>query len=92
MTRKISIYTPGYYAEEINPVLYLLRGIDGDETEWQRFAKPNFVLDNLLADGKVTPMIVAMPNGRPGRMSAPGGTSMQRRRPSRSSKRICSRT
>ena len=45
-------------------MLYLLHGIGGDETEWQRFAKPNVLLDNLLAEGKVTPMIVVMPNGR----------------------------
>ena len=45
-------------------MLYLLHGIGGDETEWQRFAKPNLLLDNLLADGKAVPMIVVMPNGR----------------------------
>ena len=38
-------------------------GIGGDETEWQRFAKPNVLLDNLIADRKATPMIVVMPNG-----------------------------
>ena len=31
---------------------------------WQRGGKPNVILDNLLADGKVVPMIVVMPNGR----------------------------
>jgi enterochelin esterase-like enzyme len=45
-------------------VLYLLHGIGGDETEWQRFAKPDIQLDNLLADGKAVPMIIVMPNGR----------------------------
>jgi enterochelin esterase-like enzyme len=64
-TRKMQVYTPpGYSKEKKYPVLYLLHGIGGDETEWQRFAKPSIVLDNLLADGKVTPMIVVMPNGR----------------------------
>ena len=64
-TRKMQVYTPpGYSNEKKYPVLYLLHGIGGDETEWQRFAKPNVLLDNLLADGKVTPMIVVMPNGR----------------------------
>jgi enterochelin esterase-like enzyme len=41
-----------------------LHGIGGDETEWQRFARPNVILDNLIADGKAEPMIIAMPNGR----------------------------
>ena len=64
-TRKMQVYTPpGYSKEKKYPVLYLLHGIGGDETEWQRFARPNLVLDNLLAEGKVTPMIVVMPNGR----------------------------
>jgi len=64
-TRKMQVYTPpGYSEEKKYPVLYLLHGIGGDETEWQRFAKPNIMLDNLLAEGKATPMIVVMPNGR----------------------------
>jgi len=64
-TRKMQVYTPpGYSKEKKYPVLYLLHGIGGDETEWQRFCKPNILLDNLLAKGKITPMIVVMPNGR----------------------------
>jgi enterochelin esterase-like enzyme len=64
-TRKMQVYTPpGYTEKKRYPVLYLLHGIGGDETEWQRFARPNVVLDNLLAEGKITPMIVVMPNGR----------------------------
>ena len=64
-TRKMQVYTPpGYSTEKKYPVLYLLHGIGGDETEWQRFATPNVILDNLLAEGKVVPMIVVMPNGR----------------------------
>jgi len=64
-TRKMQVYTPpGYSKDEKYPVLYLLHGIGGDETEWQRFATPNILLDNLLADGKATPMIIVMPNGR----------------------------
>jgi len=64
-SRKMQVYTPpGYSKDTKYPVLYLLHGIGGDETEWQRFASPNLILDNLLAEGKVTPMIVVMPNGR----------------------------
>ncbi len=64
-TRKLNVYTPPGYTTDIKyPVLYLLHGIGGDETEWQRFASPNFMLDNLIADGKAVPMIVVMPNGR----------------------------
>jgi uncharacterized protein len=64
-TRKMQVYTPpGYSSEQKYPVLYLLHGIGGDETEWQRFASPNILLDNLIAEGKAVPMIVVMPNGR----------------------------
>ena len=63
--RKMQVYTPpGYSAERKYPVLYLLHGIGGDETEWQRFATPDVLLDNLLADQKAVPMIIVMPNGR----------------------------
>lgn len=63
--RKMQVYTPpGYSADKKYPVLYLLHGIGGDETEWVRFAHPENVLDNLIADGKAVPMIVVMPNGR----------------------------
>jgi enterochelin esterase-like enzyme len=64
-TRKMQVYTPpGYTKDKKYPVLYLLHGIGGDETEWRRFAKPGVLLDNLIADGKAEPMIIVMPNGR----------------------------
>ena len=63
--RKLNVYTPpGYSKEKKYPVLYLLHGIGGDETEWERFASPDILLDNLIADGKAQPMIIVMPNGR----------------------------
>ena len=63
--RKMSVYTPpGYSREKKYPVLYLLHGIGGDETEWRRFTQPEVLLDNLIADGKAVPMIIVMPNGR----------------------------
>ncbi len=73
-TRKMQVYTPpGYSPEKKYPVLYLLHGIGGDETEWQRFARPSLVLDNLLAEGKAEPMIVVMPNGRARQNDRPEG-------------------
>jgi len=63
--RKMQVYTPPGYSEETKyPVLYLLHGIGGDETEWQRFAQPEILLDRLIAEGKAVPMIIVMPNGR----------------------------
>ena len=86
----MQVYTPpGYSTAKKYPVLYLLHGIGGDETEWQRFASPNVMLDNLLADGKVVPMIVVMPNGRGRRTIAPKGMSTAPHRRLRFSSRIC---
>lgn len=63
--RKATTYTPpGYSKSKKYPVLYLLHGIGGDEKEWLNGGKPQLILDNLYAAGKLEPMIVVMPNGR----------------------------
>jgi enterochelin esterase-like enzyme len=62
-TRRAFIYTPPNY-ERTNgrlPVLYLLHGADGDETVWTQFGRANLILDNLIAEKKVAPMMVVMP-------------------------------
>ncbi len=88
--RKMKVYTPpGYSAEKKYPVLYLLHGIGGDETEWQRFCTPGVILDNLIADGKAVPMIVVMPNGRAQKNDRAEGNIYAAARPSRRSRRIC---
>jgi enterochelin esterase-like enzyme len=65
-TRKANVYLPPKYdAKKKYSVLYLLHGIGGDENEWYKDGgKPNIIMDNLYADGKVADMIVVMPNGR----------------------------
>jgi enterochelin esterase-like enzyme len=64
-TRKALVYTPpGYSKSKKYPVLYLLHGIGGDEKEWLKGGKPQVILDNLYAEGKLKPMLVVMPNGR----------------------------
>ncbi|WP_294201161.1 alpha/beta hydrolase-fold protein [uncultured Chryseobacterium sp.] len=65
VTRKALIYTPpGFKKGNKYPVLYLLHGIGGDEKEWYKNGTPQIILDNLYAQGKLTPMIVVLPNGR----------------------------
>ncbi len=72
--RRMQVYTPpGYSPDTKYPVLYLLHGIGGDETEWERAAKPSLLLDNLLAAGKAGPMILVMPNGRAQKNDRPEG-------------------
>jgi enterochelin esterase-like enzyme len=63
--RRAIIYTPPGYSENRQyPVLYLLHGIGGTETEWLDNGHPQVILDNLYAEDKLVPMIVVMPNGR----------------------------
>ena len=63
--RKAQVYLPpGYSTERRYPVLYLLHGIAGNQDEWRGYVHAAEILDSLLADGKGTPMIVVMPNGR----------------------------
>ena len=62
--RQVRVYTPpGYSANRKYPVLYLLHGIGGNDREWTEACHANHILDNLLAEGKVEPMIVVFPNG-----------------------------
>ena len=63
---EVVVYTPpGYdaHAAKPYPVLYLLHGWSGEAESWTRDQQANFILDNLLADGKVKPMVVVMPLG-----------------------------
>ncbi len=59
----MQVYTPpGYSAEKKYPQLYLLHGIGGNEKEeWTRQGVANVVLDNLIADKKIEPMVVVLP-------------------------------
>lgn len=60
------VYTPASYEthpERQYPVLYLQHGGGEDETGWIRQGKTNFILDNLIDEGKASEMIVVMANG-----------------------------
>lgn len=65
--RRAHIYTPPGYEEnrrERYPVLYLLHGSGDNDSHWSSgLGRANVVIDNLIAQGKVPPMIVVMPHG-----------------------------
>jgi len=74
MTRRMTVYTPFGYENttERFPVLYLLHGMGGDEEAWPTLGRAAQILDNLMAQGKIKPMIVVMPNGHVGNAAALG--------------------
>jgi len=63
--RWMQVYTPpGYSKDKKYPVLYLLHGIGGNEREeWAKGGVAHAILDNLIADRKIEPMILVLPNG-----------------------------
>jgi enterochelin esterase family protein len=64
--RDYYVYTPPGYdpkAKKTYPVLYLLHGFSDDASGWTAVGHANVIFDNLIAQGKVTPMIVVMPLG-----------------------------
>ena len=63
--KKCCVWTPPGYekSKKKYPVFYLLHGIGDDETGWKEKGSADNILDNMLAKGKMIPMIVVMPNG-----------------------------
>lgn len=60
------VYTPPMYQEDLSaryPVLYLQHGGSDNETAWVYQAKVNFIMDNLIAEGKAVPCLIVMNNG-----------------------------
>ena len=64
--RRAFVYTPAQYEKNTSeryPVLYLMHGGGEDETGWPNQGKVNFIMDNLISEGKAKPMIVVMDRG-----------------------------
>lgn len=63
--RRMHVYTPPGYekGKENYPVFYLLHGAGDDDSGWSTIGRAGFIFDNLIAAGKMKPMIVVMPNG-----------------------------
>jgi enterochelin esterase family protein len=61
--RDMMVYTPANYnPKKKYPVLYLMGG-SGDLTEtWVMHGRANWILDNIIAEGKAKEMIVVFPN------------------------------
>ncbi|WP_019986672.1 alpha/beta hydrolase-fold protein [Rudanella lutea] len=70
--REMYVYTPPGYDKSTDkyPVLYLLHGGGEDQRGWATQGRTDLILDNLIAEGKAKPMIIAMLDGN---MNMPGG-------------------
>lgn len=64
--KEMKIYLPPFYhknTSESYPVLYLQHGGGEDQNGWSRQGRTDIMIDNLIAQGKVKPMVIVMCDG-----------------------------
>lgn len=73
--RRLQVWTPAGYEKSSDklPVLYLVHGGGDTDVSWPGVGAAGLILDNLMAEGKMEPMVVVMPNGT---IEVPGGDMM----------------
>jgi enterochelin esterase family protein len=75
--REMYVYTPpGYDRTKKYPVLYLLGGSGELASTWWLDGRAPFIADNLIAEKKAVPMIIAMPNNQVVHRSDPKHTEL----------------
>lgn len=63
--RDLYVYTPpGYDRAKVYPVLYLVGGSGELPHNWIHDGRVNLIMDNLLAERKVEPMVIVIPNNQ----------------------------
>lgn len=67
--RLFSVYLPYDYdsSQRSYPVLYLLHGSGGDQSNWIEYGDVQRIADQAINTGKATPMIIVMPDATSGR-------------------------
>lgn len=73
--RQALVYLPPGYSDDADryPVLYLLHGAGGDERTWVDRQQANVILDNLIAEDNLDPLVVVMPYGYTSRLAVGEG-------------------
>ena len=64
--RRAFVYTPAEYEANCDkkyPILYLLHGSGENERGWSMQGRMSFIMDNLIAAKKASPMVIVMDNG-----------------------------
>jgi enterochelin esterase family protein len=77
-TRQALVYTPPDYdrdSEKRYPVLYLQHGSGESERSWTAQGRANYILDNLIAEGKAAEMILVMEQGYATKAGSPPGSA-----------------
>jgi enterochelin esterase-like enzyme len=75
--REMYVYTPPNYDRSRRyPVLYLLGGSGELASTWNIDGRAGFIADNLIAEGKALPMLIAMPNNQVVHRSDPKHTEL----------------
>jgi enterochelin esterase family protein len=67
-SRPVMIYTPPGYESSTDTkyaVVLLLHGYGDDETAWTDVGRAHLITDNLIAAGRIEPVIIVMPYGHP---------------------------
>ena len=83
--RRLHVYTPPDYEQSSAryPVVYLLHGAGGDDSVWVGLGHMNLILDNLIAQGRIAPLVVVMPFGyasRPTPLNPSAAMSLEKQR------------
>jgi len=76
--RRAHVYTPPDYDKSpatSYPVLYLQHGAGENERSWVEQGRAGFILDNLIAAEKASPMILVADTGYAAFANAPAGTN-----------------
>ena len=62
---KYSVYLPPNFdnSDQNYPVVYLLNGFTGDETDWVRKGLVGNIANELIRGNKIVPMVIIMPDG-----------------------------
>jgi len=75
--RELYVYTPpGYKAGKKYPVLYLVGGSGDLAQNWVYDGRVDMMMDNLLAEGKAVPMVIAIPNNQVIHRNSPKHTDL----------------
>ena len=67
-SRPVIVYTPADYqptGDNRYPLVVLLHGFGDDETAWTEVGRAHLIADNLIAQKKIKPCLIAMPYGHP---------------------------